>query len=163
MKSFCNINSYLWKSQINIPIPIDKEIEDYKKMIDEIEKEINYYIEIKDIWESQKINSYINSFNLYREKIDKIIIPKNKALEELKIKFRLLANKIGNIDFKSSQLNEIKIELLKKIKDSIFNPDENLYKIFEEKFESLKNHDEHSSDLNSNKFYLIQYAKGNNL
>ena len=74
MKSFCNINSYLWKSQINIPIPIDKEIEDYKKMIDEIEKEINYYIEIKDIWDSQKINSYINSLNLYREKIDKIII-----------------------------------------------------------------------------------------
>ena len=48
---------------------------------------------------------------------------------------------------------------MKKIKDSIFNPDENLYKIFEEKFESLKNYDEHSSDLNSNKFYSIQYAK----
>ena len=49
MKSFCNINSYLWKGQINITIPIDKEIEDYYKMIDKIEKEINYYSEIKNI------------------------------------------------------------------------------------------------------------------
>ena len=111
MKSFCNINSYLWKSQINIPIPIDKEIEEFKKMIDEIEKEINYYIEIKDIWDSQKINSYINSLNLYREKIDKIILSsqENKNKKKKKIKFRLLANKIGNIDFNSSQLNELKL------------------------------------------------------
>ena len=54
MKSFCNINSYLWKSQINVIIPKDKEIEDYKEMVDEIEKEINYYSELKDIWDSQK-------------------------------------------------------------------------------------------------------------
>ena len=54
MKSFCNINSYLWKSKISIPIPIDKEIEDYKKMIDEIEKEINYYIEIKEFGTHKK-------------------------------------------------------------------------------------------------------------
>ena len=161
MKSFCNINSYFWKSQINITIPFDKEIEDYKEMIDEIEKEINYYTEIKDIWDSKKINSYINSLNLYREKIDKIIISskENKALEELKIKFRNLANEVRNIEFKSPQLNEIKIELSKKIKNFIINPDENLYKNFEEKVESLKNYDENSSDLNSNKFNLIEYPK----
>ena len=136
MKSVYNINSYLWKSQINVIIPKDKEIEDYKEMVDEIEKEINYYSELKDIWDSQKINSYIKSLNLYREKIDEIIISsqENKALEELKIKFRNLANEIRNINCKSSQLNEIKIELSKKIKDSIANPDENLYNNFVEKF-----------------------------
>ena len=91
MKSVYNINSYLWKSQINVIIPKDKEIEDYKEMIDEIEKEINYYSELKDIWDSQKINSYIKSLNLYREKIDEIIISsqENKALEKLKIKLKI--------------------------------------------------------------------------
>ena len=157
MKSFCGTNSYLWKSQIKIPISPDKDIEEYKDMENDIEKEINYYYEIKDYWDIEKINSYIASLSAYREDIDKIILSnkKNKELEELKIKFKNLANEVRKISLNVEQLNDIKIELCKKISDSIAHPDENTYNIFKEKVESLKNFNEISIDLNTNIFNSI--------
>ena len=157
MKSFCGTNSYLWKSQIKIPISSDKDIEDYKEMENEIEKEINYYYEIKDYWDIEKINSYIAYLSIYREDIDKIILSnkKNKELEELKIKFKNLASEVRKISLSVEQLNDVKIELCKKISDSISHPDENTFNIFKEKVESLKNFNENSIELNINIFNTI--------
>ena len=157
MKSFCEANSYLWKSQIKIPIPTDKEIEEYNDMQNEIDKEINFYYEISDYWDLEKINSYIKYLDEYRENIDKIILSnkKNKEIEELKMRFKKLSNEVKKINLNNDQLNEVKMDLSKKIIESISSPDEKVYEIFKEKVESLKNYTENISYLKYNTFNLI--------